>query len=72
MTSLHLVIQAIPILAAVALCVIAFTGAIKEDRETVVCRVRHREAEANTIICRTRHDDGYANWPPFYGVRRLP
>lgn len=57
----HLFIQSIPLLTAVALTAIAFTGALKDDG-AVVCRVRPN-AKANTIVCRQRRDDGYGVHP---------
>lgn len=56
MTATNLCIQSIPLLAALALCAIAFTGT--GDNGTI-CRVR-RDAAANTIVCHARHDEGYA------------
>lgn len=53
----NLFIQAIPLLVAVALTTIAFTGALKDDG-AVVCHIRPN-AKANTIVCRPRRDDGY-------------
>lgn len=64
-THLNLIIQAVPLLAAVALSAIAFTSALKDD-SAVVCRAR-RGAETNTIVCHARRDDGYGNHP---SVRR--
>jgi hypothetical protein len=55
----HAIIQAIPLLAVVALGAIAFTAALKDDG-TIVCRAR-RGAETNTIVCSPRRDDGYGN-----------